>query len=136
MITASLCLALAVYYEARGEPVAGQIAVAQVVMNRVESHAYPDTVCGVVTQPYQFSFFNSQKNTNVDQRINRLVHKITDKKSWSQSQYIAKAILQGHDTGLTALFYHAETVSPYWSKSPKLRRVAAIGNHIFYSERG
>ena len=53
---AELCLALAVYHEARGEPLIGQKAVAEVVMNRVASDRFPDTICGVVMQPKQFSF--------------------------------------------------------------------------------
>jgi len=53
---AELCLSLALYHEARGEPLNGQRAVAEVIMNRVESDRFPDTICGVVMQPNQFSF--------------------------------------------------------------------------------
>ena len=56
---AELCLALAVYHEARGEPLIGQKAVAEVVMNRVASDRFPDTICGVVMQPKQFSFVST-----------------------------------------------------------------------------
>lgn len=136
MITASLCLAMAVYYEARGEPIEGQAAVAQVILNRVADSGYPDTVCGVVTQPYQFSFLNHLKNVPVEQRVNIMVQKITDKGAWNRSKAIAKDVMMRRKPKISALYYHANIVTPEWSRSTKLVKLLTIGNHIFYGERG
>jgi spore germination cell wall hydrolase CwlJ-like protein len=128
MLSAVTCLSLAIYHEARGEPIQGQLAVAQVVMNRVASRDYPDTVCDVVTQPKQFSFLNRTK-------AEHLVHNVRDKTSWKESMYLAKAFIQGHRTDLKATHYHAKSVRPVWADSPKVVPVQQIGNHLFYIER-
>lgn len=127
---------MAIYYEARGEPVEGQVAVAQVILNRVADSSYPDTVCGVVTQPYQFSFLNHLKNVPVEQRVNIMVQNITDKRAWNRSKSIAKDVMMRKTFENEALFYHSNIVKPKWSRSTKLVKLLTIGNHIFYGERG
>ncbi|WP_306250875.1 cell wall hydrolase [Parvularcula sp. IMCC14364] len=121
------CLAQAIYYEAGFEPVIGQMAVADVVLNRVESSYYPNTVCGVVYQGShrktgcQFSF-------TCDGSLNRGRHEPT----YATSQKMAGAILAGVHIPVSneATHYHADYVSPYWA--PKLTKTAEIGAHRFY----
>ncbi len=129
MLTPIVCLALTVYFEARNEPVAGQVAVAQVVLNRVDSPEYPSTVCDVVTQggeirtDCQFSFYCDGAS---DTPFNET--------AWRASLLVASAVLagSGHVELQGALNYHATYVSPWWA--PKLRRVATIGYHTFYEQ--
>jgi len=128
MLSAVTCLSLAIYYEARGEPIQGQLAVGQVVLNRVADQDYPDTVCGVVTQSKQFSFLD--KTTPND-----AVQNVTDHNAWTTCQYMAKALIQGHEYELSATHYHSKTVRPYWVNSPKVNYIVTIGNHVFYRER-
>lgn len=122
------CLAAAVYFEARGEPVKGQQAVAQVVLNRVKAPAYPSTVCGVVYQNKkwrnrcQFSF-----------ACDGIRDKVTDKKSYAQAQKVAKSVTSGKSWSRkigSSTHYHANYVSPKWAK--KMKRMTKIGRHIFY----
>jgi len=114
------CLAKTVYFESRGEPAPGQFAVASVVMNRVRSEIYPNTVCKVVHQPYQFSWTLLKGLNN------------QDKKAWVQAQYIASILIDGHlksNVG-ESLDYHSTTIKPKWAKHYVKNIV--IGNHIFY----
>ncbi len=122
------CLSQAIYFEARGEPTLGQIAVANVVMNRVRSPYYPDNVCAVVYQNYkkrmrcQFTF-----------ACDGLSDQPRDPKAWKKSQKIARQVLDGKkrlSSMSNALFYHADYVRPDWSR--KFRTVKRIGKHIFY----
>jgi hypothetical protein len=125
------CLAEAVYFEARGEPEAGQAAVAQVVLNRVKSGLYPSTICGVVYQNRnrymgcQFSFACEGKSL-----------RITEPGPWARATRIANSVLKG-DTYLSkigdALNYHADYVRPSWARS--LEKTGVIGHHIFYKLR-
>jgi spore germination cell wall hydrolase CwlJ-like protein len=119
------CLANAVYFEARGEPILGQLAVAEVVLNRVASSRYPSTICEVVVQPWQFSFINPR--TGIFPKANRA------SAAWRKSVAIARlaqekraALLPGE-----VLWYHADYVAPGWGK--RLTREAKIGLHIFYT---
>lgn len=127
VITAALCLSLTIYHEARGEDIDGQLAVAQVVMNRVENPRYPDTVCGVVTQRKQFSYLNTCD-------IKCAVQNVRDKQAWKVSQSVAKAMLQGHRINLDATHYHTTWVQPYWSTHETMELRKTIGNHTFYLE--
>lgn len=105
------CLATNVYREARGEPFAGQVAVAKVTLNRVKDERYPKTICKVVYQRYQFSW--TAKYHNVVYDMNSLTAAITAITSKSKFK---------------ATHYHATYVNPRWN----LKRIAKIGNHIFY----
>jgi spore germination cell wall hydrolase CwlJ-like protein len=125
---AETCLAEAIYFESRGETVRGQIAVAQVVMNRVFSRFYPDSVCGVVYQnahrrnACQFSFACDGKHKT-----------ITDYRAWAVARYIAALTLDGkvweRDIG-RATHYHAVWVNPWWVDT--MHKLASHGVHIFY----
>jgi spore germination cell wall hydrolase CwlJ-like protein len=114
------CLAAGIYFESKGEPLRGQLAVGQVIANRVDSGRFPDSYCGVVLQRGQFSFVRHGSWPH----INR------DKLSWKTAVAVAK-IVDGdlRDSNVeNALYFHARRVSPGWHK----QRVASIGNHIFF----
>ena len=124
----SECLARAVYFEARGESQLGQLAVAKVILNRVKSSKFPNTVCGVVYQgsnrknSCQFSFACDGKAD---------VPKYG--KPWREAKVVAKrALAGGNDLRVisTATFYHADYVKPKWASA--MSRLIKIGNHIFY----
>ncbi|MGZ8312218.1 MAG: cell wall hydrolase [Allosphingosinicella sp.] len=117
------CLANAVYFEARGEPIEGQLAVAEVVLNRARSGRYPPTICQVVTQPWQFSFVRH----GVIPRADR------GSEAWRRAVGIARIAEAGASRLLPreVLWYHAEYVSPSWGR--RLARNTKIGLHIFYS---
>jgi hypothetical protein len=122
------CLAEAVYFESRSEPEAGQAAVAQVVLNRVQSGLYPSSICGVVYQnrhhykACQFSFACEGKSL-----------RITEQESWSTAVRIANEVMDGRtyitDVGRST-HYHATYVKPRWARA--LTRMDMIGRHIFY----
>jgi len=123
------CLATAIYFEARGETEQGQKGVAQVILNRVENDAYPDTICGVVYQNQnrrnacQFSF-----------ACDGQPERTSEPKAWKKAQAVAAEVLDGRNliqSIRTATHYHANYVSPSWA--PKLKRLSKIGRHIFYS---
>ena len=132
------CLAQAIYHEARGEPEAGQWAVAAVILNRVESSRYPATVCGVVYQNAswrnrcQFSFACDGQSDEAGNG-NRIV-----RESWVKANLIADAAFARFRGGerlenlpTSVLFYHNRTVQPDWASA--MQNVAEIGGHIFYS---
>ncbi len=119
-----MCLAKAVYFEARGESLEGQLAVAQVVLNRAASGVYPPTVCGVVTQRAQFSFVHDGIMPAAD----------TTSEVWHKALAIADIAMKHLATSSIAsnvLWYHATYVDPAWGRQHV--RVAQIGMHIFYS---
>jgi len=124
------CLAMNIYFEARGESKMGQQAVGHVVMNRVEHSTYPDSVCEVVHQGGEKQLYRCQFSWWCD----GLPDKPVDQKAWRQSFQLALNIYLGHskDTTDGALWYHAAYVTPYWSK--KLLQGPRIGQHIFYLE--
>ena len=117
------CLAKAVYFEARGEPIEGQLAVAQVVLNRAASGRYPADLCSVITQKAQFSFIVSGRFPAPDKAS----------AAWRKAVGIAK-IATGKlakSVPTDVLWYHADYVAPSWGK--RLDKTAQIGLHIFYS---
>jgi hypothetical protein len=122
------CLSQAVYFEARGESYKGQVAVAQVVLNRLHHRLYPKTICGVVFQNQhmrnacQFSF-----------ACDGIPERITDARSWKQAQEIANGAVSGKLTVPEvgkATHYHAAYVYPDWA--PRMKKVTKIGMHVFY----
>ncbi|WP_205481166.1 cell wall hydrolase [Sphingomonas arenae] len=116
------CVAVAIYHEARGEPFPGQLAVAEVIMNRARSGRYPTTLCGVVKQPWQFSFVRGGRFPAVN----------ASSASWSYAQAIARIAANRLADALPedVLWYHADYVAPSWGR--RLSRVEKIGAHIFY----
>ena len=122
------CLTEALYFEARGEPAAGQIGVSEVILNRVGSHKFPNNICKVVRQTTgrrhacQFSY-------NCD----GLLEVFPDKSSYIRVGKIARLKLDGAASNLTngATFYHSLGVMPRWASS--VIRTTTIGSHVFYS---
>lgn len=115
------CLASAVYFEAKGEPLEGQLAVAEVVLNRAASGKYPGSVCGVVTQRSQFSFV----------RGGRIPTAPKASAAWRKAVAIARIAADdlAESRSSDAMSFHARRVSPRWRG---MERLATIGNHIFY----
>jgi len=114
------CLARAVYYESKGEPLAGQLTVAEVIINRSRSGRFPSTLCGVVRQPGQFSFV----------RRGHIPMPPAASRDWRIAVAIARIATEDLADGAAprALFFHARRVNPGW----RLTRVATVGNHVFY----
>jgi spore germination cell wall hydrolase CwlJ-like protein len=114
------CLAGAIYFEAKGEPLAGQLAVAEVIINRTRSGRYPTSMCGVVKQRGQFSFIRGGQLPPIPK----------------QSTHWRKAVAIAHiarndladSPAENALSFHATYVAPRW----RMKRVATVGNHVFY----
>lgn len=111
------CLAENVYYEARNQPIEGQLAVADVTLNRVEDDRWPDTICGVVKQRRQFSWVGN-------------VHERPRGKAWRRAQEVALHSLTSPDR-IPATHFHATYVSPGWAD--KKIKVKKIKDHIFYA---
>lgn len=113
------CLAGAIYFESKGEPLSGQLAVANVVINRSTSGRFPGSICGVVKQPGQFSFVRRGSipaiRSAAQYRTAMAVAQIAMDKQWD-------------NPAPKALYFHARYVSPGWNRA----RVTTIGNHIFF----
>ena len=115
------CLAVGIYFESKSEPLAGQLAVGEVIANRANSNGrFPSSYCGVLFQRSQFSFIRGRALPAVPR----------SSRQWSTAVAIAKIVDQDlkDSAAPKALFFHARRVSPGW----KLKRVASIGNHVFY----
>jgi spore germination cell wall hydrolase CwlJ-like protein len=115
------CLAVGIYFESKSEPLAGQLAVGEVIANRANSKGrFPSSYCGVLFQRSQFSFIRGRALPSVPR----------SSRQWQTAVAIAKIVDQDlkDSAANNALFFHAKRVSPRW----KLKRVASIGNHIFY----
>lgn len=124
------CLTQAVYYEARSEPVDGERAVAQVVLNRVRDRAFPKSVCGVV---YQGS--NRSTGCQFSFTCDGSMTRPRDPNAWARARAVAAAALSGDVYAPigSATHYHANYVLPWWASS--LTRIGAVGAHIFYRWR-
>ena len=114
------CLAGAVYFEAKSESLAGQLAVGRVIVARSKSGRFPNSYCGVVFQPSQFSFVRGHAMPGIDKRS----------RQWKNAAAIAQIAHAGSWRSPVegALFFHAARVSPGW----RLARVGQVGNHVFY----
>lgn len=115
------CLATGIYFESKSEALAGQLAVGQVIANRASSGGrFPGTYCGVLFQRGQFSFVHGRSLPSVP-RASR---------QWQTAVAVAKIVDRDlHESSVgKALFFHARYVSPGW----RLKRVASVGNHVFY----
>ncbi|WP_224815284.1 cell wall hydrolase [Hasllibacter sp. MH4015] len=124
------CLTEALYFEARGEPIEGQYAVAEVILNRVDHANYPDTICGVINQGTGRQFA-CQFTYTCDGRP----EEIADTGAWHRLGHIARIMMDGGPRDLTAgaTHYHADWVSPNWSRI--YPRTASIGIHAFYRQQ-
>ena len=123
------CLAEAIYFESRGEPIAGQIAVAEVVLNRVDSRRYPNSICGVTKQGV-----GSGRACQFSYACDGLPDVMKSPVPRDRAGKLARLLLDGRPRTVTdgATHFHATYVRPSWSRS--FPRTAAIGNHLFYRE--
>jgi spore germination cell wall hydrolase CwlJ-like protein len=114
------CLAGAIYFESKSEPLAGQLAVARVIVARTKSGRYPTSYCGVVYQPGQFSFIRGHSMPGINKAS----------RDWHDAVAIAKIADAGawRSPAEGAISFHAARVSPRW----RMTRVAQVGNHVFY----
>jgi N-acetylmuramoyl-L-alanine amidase len=120
---AAYCLALNVYWEARGEEPDAQRMIAEVVMERVNTEGYPKSVCEVVWQDKQFSWTHDGKSD-----------KPKDTVAWLYAQIVAnEVLLYGGEFRTGATHYHTRDTAPHWAKD--LQMVGMYGGHIFYKER-
>lgn len=121
------CLAQAIYFEARGEPLAGQIAVAEVVLNRVDDGSFPNTVCGVTNQGVgrgrgcQFSY-----------ACDGLADVMKSPLARQRSEKLASLMMAGRERSVTngATYFHTTSIRPSWSR--RMERTTSIGHHMFY----
>ena len=122
LIAAAACLSLALYHESRGEPLNGQLMVARVIINRMQSPRWPSSMCNVITQDRQFSFYRKDKTP-----------KPRDEIAWAKAQKLAVEIINDPDIlpFSTADHYHNLNVRPVWRNG--LHMVARIGRHVFWS---
>ena len=125
-MTPLTCLAVAVFFEARGEPYQGKEAVANVIINRMLDKRYPNSVCGVVNEHKAFSYTHDGLH---DDPTRHTGHQ--DKIAWVESQEVAREALQGNTLGITSTHYHANNVLPFWSNH--YTKDGQIGGHIFYT---
>ena len=118
------CLAKNIFHEAGTEPELGQYAVAQVTLNRVRDTKYPNNICSVVLERYQFSWAN-----------NKTLHWTKPSgPNWDKSYLVAKSVLNGDQwiAGMDHVqYFHADYVEPKWAS--KMTPVTTIGRHIFYT---
>ncbi|SFV38308.1 Cell Wall Hydrolase [Devosia crocina] len=128
------CLAMAIYHEARGESADGQLAVANVIVNRARSSKYPGSLCGVIYQGADKGRYRCQFTFACDGRDERP----GERQAWARSVALAKDVYADYATGAdigalpkSVLFYHTTAVRPSWSYT--FDRVAEVGSHIFYS---
>ena len=128
--TALMCLALNIYFEARSEPIQGQIAIAEVTLNRVASADYPNDICGVVLQENkdgcQFSWWCDGKSDYPKEHNSLRTSKALAELMIAEGEYISVI-------GSEATHYHNDEVNPYWAD--KLHRIKRVGKHIFYKKK-
>lgn len=121
----SLCLATAIFFEARNQSVDGQMAVGEVIINRMIDEQWPDTICGVVYQSKQFSFTHDGLSDDPTTYL--------EPNAWRVAQLIAHNIQHDrHLIGLTSVYYHTVDVHPHWLHDMQLD--GQIGDHLFYSK--
>ena len=122
MMTALTCMAVAVYFEARGEPIDGQMMVAETILNRVADERWPDTVCEVVKQPRQFSFYSDGKSDTPRDQV-----------AYELALELAAVAMNGEHLHSGVLYYHTVDVHPVWRHS--LAVTGRVGRHIFYTDK-
>ncbi|MDX8351357.1 cell wall hydrolase [Cognatiyoonia sp. IB215182] len=123
------CLAEALYFEARGETVRGMFAVGEVILNRVDSSAYPNTLCAVINQGTGRKYACQFTYT-----CDGLAETIGEPRSWERVGKVAQLLMEGTPRALTggATHYHTKAVNPSWAQ--RFPRTAAIGSHYFYRQ--
>tara|TARA_Y100001951_G_C11294789_1_gene274763 strand:- start:53 stop:598 length:546 start_codon:yes stop_codon:yes gene_type:complete len=134
----AVCLAKNIYFEAGNQPLAGKVAVAQVVLNRIDHSSYPDDICGVVYQAKEY--YTSWTGNVIPKRgmcqfswyCDGRSDEPLDTKTWLASYKVANDVILGKYLDITegATHYHADYIYPYWAES--LNETVLINNHIFY----
>jgi len=128
------CLALNIYHEARNQPTAGKLAVAQVTLNRVKHDRFPNTICGVVYQGYYLNNAPIKNKCQFSWWCDGKSDKPKEIESWNYALMLARHMHEGFfdniDVVKDATHYHAVYVKPYWTKEKK--KVKVIADHIFY----
>ena len=119
MTASALCLALAIYFEARNQPIEGQVAVAHVVLNRIKDKRWSDNACDVVYARHQFSFYWDGKSDRP-----------REPNAWRMAQDLASKVFELPDPTSGATHYHSTGVQPYWSRC--LVPTQVIGDHVFF----
>ena len=119
-MTGLMCLTLALYFETRGESVDGKLAVADVILNRVEDPRYPDTICDVIKEDSQFSFMFDGKPEHMNDPV-----------SAKEARQVALDALNGQRLGITSTHYHTVEIHPVWASAFSLDGI--VGNHVFYT---
>ena len=119
-----LCLSAAIYYEARNQSHDGQSAVAEVIMNRVQSDRYPDNACEVINQNKQFSYTHDGKSDDF--------LKEPEQEAVIRAILVASEVLRGHGLGITSTHYHTtDIIPPYWAQFYDYD--GKLGDHMFYT---
>lgn len=127
MLSPVMCLAAAIFFEARDQHPDGQYAVANVVINRVESPRWPNDICSVVFQERAFSFTHDGKSD----RYWTYTDNYFDRKAIDTAEKIAISVINGDTLGLTSTHYHATYVEPFWTSYYEVD--GRVGDHIFYT---
>jgi spore germination cell wall hydrolase CwlJ-like protein len=128
MLTSLICLTSAVFFEARDQSYDAQTAVANVVMNRVESPRWPDTICGVVYQRKAFSFTHDGMSDDLSDYSNSVL----DVQAAVIAKEIARNTIRGDRLGIPSTHYHATYIRrPYWA--PMYDYDGRVGGHLFYT---
>ena len=124
MIAELICLATCVFYEARGESVDGQLAVAEVVLNRVRSNRYPDDICSVINQSRQYSYTHDGKSDDF--------LKEPEQEAVVRAILVASEVIRGEGLGITSTHYHTTAIiPPYWAQFYDYD--GKLGDHMFYT---
>lgn len=118
----TLCMAQAIYFEARGEPIEGRIAMMSVVMNRADNEKWEDSICEVLAEPGQFSFVKKGGR----------VPPVNEHGAWAEAWILANLIQETPNAYENLLYFHNTSVKPGWRQNKD--REAQIGRHVFYSE--
>lgn len=127
------CIAMAIYFEARSESLEGQVAVANTIMNRVESPYFPDTPCEVVKQGRYWKGSPLRNQCHFSYWCDGKPEIIEDEDAYTLALSIAVNAEKLVDVTGGATYYHRDDVDPYWASSLASQKI--IGRHIFYSER-
>lgn len=123
---AVVCMALNIYFEARSEPLVGQLGVAHSVLNRMASPRYPDEACDVIYQHKQYSWYSDGKSD-----------KPKDETAYLEATILAMRVMAGETLDITegALWYHADYVEPHWATPEHMDFTVKLGKHLFYRQK-
>jgi spore germination cell wall hydrolase CwlJ-like protein len=129
-MTPMMCMAIAIFFEARDQEYDGKLAVGFVIETRVESSRFPDDVCSVVNQPKAFSYTHDGLSDNPEMYDTHF-----DQLAWEVSQRAAHVIMsENTDFTISATHYHASWMDTFPKWAPKIEFVGEVGDHLFYYE--